>query len=199
MMSLRSASLACAAALLAGCATLNSVQSEVTSYGQWPAGRAPGTYAFERLPSQQAHGEEQAQLEAAARGALEKAGFRAATNAGAADVTVQVGARVSRADRSPWDDPLWWRWGASYWRGPGWRGSGFGLSARYDLTPQYEREVALLIRDRVSGAPLYETRASNAGYGSGGVSVLAAMYEAALKDFPTVALNPRRVRVPLSD
>jgi hypothetical protein len=66
-------------------------------------------------------------------------------------------------------------------------------------SPQYDREVALLIRDRASGQPLYETRATNdGGYTSGGTALLAAMYEAALKDFPTPAVNPRRVSVELA-
>ena len=41
---------AAAALLLAGCAAMNTVTSEVVSYGDWPAGRAPGSYVFERLP-----------------------------------------------------------------------------------------------------------------------------------------------------
>ena len=39
-------------AALAGCAGLNTVSGEVSSFGGWPAGRAPGSYSFERLPSQ---------------------------------------------------------------------------------------------------------------------------------------------------
>ena len=49
----RTLSLLIAAASLAGCASLNSLTSEVSSYSQWPADRKPGSYAFERLPSQQ--------------------------------------------------------------------------------------------------------------------------------------------------
>ena len=40
---------------LAGCASLNVLDAEVSSFSRWPAGRAPATYAFERLPSQQAN------------------------------------------------------------------------------------------------------------------------------------------------
>ena len=39
---------------LGGCAAMRSVSSEVSTFGEWPATRKPGTYAFERLPSQQA-------------------------------------------------------------------------------------------------------------------------------------------------
>lgn len=187
-----------AAALVAGCAALNTVTSDVTSYGTWPQGRAPGTYCYERLPSQQARADRQAELELAARGALEKAGFKPAAAGGACDVTVQLGARITRYEVSPWHDPFWhpWAYGRGYWRSP-WGGP-WG-SPYWNTSPQYDREVALLIRDRASGQPLYETRATNdGGYTAGGTALLAAMYEAALTDFPTPAVNPRRVSVELS-
>ena len=184
---------ALAAAALAGCAAFNTLTCDVSSYGQWPAGRSPGTYAFERLPSQQAHEAEQQQLEDAARGALETAGFTAASDPAAADVTVQIGARITRYERSPWDDPFWIH--GAYWYHP-WHGPGWGLGATYS-SPQYDREVALLLRDRKSGAPLYETRASSEGGYSSTPEILAAMFAAALKDFPTPALSPRRVTIPL--
>jgi predicted small secreted protein len=186
-----------AAGLVAGCAGMQNVSSDVSSYGQWPSERKPGSYAFERLPSQQAQPERQAQLEAAARAALEKAGFTQAADPASADVTVQLGARVTRYERSPWDDPFWWPWGAGYWRHPGWYHPRFGFAGSY-TSPYYDREVALLIRDRRTGTPLYETRATSDGYSYGSGTLLAAMFEAALKDFPTPAVSPRRVTVPLA-
>ena len=187
-----------AAALVGGCAALNTVTSEVATYGDWPAGRAPGRYAFERLPSQQAHAARQAELEAAAARALGKAGFSAAPNAAQADVMVQIGARISRSEVSPWDDPLWWRWGGGYWRSPAWRpsrGGGFYANFHADwYSARYERNVALLLRDRASGTPLYEAHAQTDGSSAGDSALLAAMFEAALKDFPASgATNPRRI------
>lgn len=197
-LTIRPAALALSAALLAGCAGMSSVTSDVSTFGEWPRGRAPGSYTFERLPSQQSAPEQQAALEEAARPALQKAGFVPAPAGAKADVTVQVGARITRTQASPWDDPFWWRWGVGFGHHFG-RRSSFGLSASFPLTPtQVEREVALLIRDTNSGAPLYEARASSSGNTSGGTPALAAMYEAALADFPTPALNPRRVSVPLA-
>ena len=187
-----------AALTLGACASLNTVESDVSSYSQWPADRKPGSYAFERLPSQQANAERQTQLEAAARGALTEAGFSEASSAAAADVSVQLGARVTRYERSPWDDPFWWRGHYGWGWGPGWhRGSRFGLGMHYS-PPYYEREVAVLIRDRKTGAPLYETRASSEGGYSASEPLLAAMFDAALKDFPQPAVNPRRVSVQLA-
>lgn len=185
-----------AAALLAGCAGMSSVTSDVSTFGEWPRGRTPGSYVFERLPSQQSAPDQQAALEEAARPALQRAGFVPAAPGARADVTVQVGARATRTQVSPWYDPYWWRWGVGYGHGFGRRG-GLSLSANFDARSEVEREVALLIRDTASGAPLYEARANSSGYSSGGTPTLTAMYQAALADFPLPALNPRRVSVPL--
>ncbi len=194
-----SAGAAFAMVALSGCAALNTVTSEVATYGAWPAGRKPGHYAFERLPSQQANAARQVELEAAASRALEAAGFAAASNAAQADVIVQIGARINRTELSPWDDPLWWRWGGAYWRSPAWRpGSRAGYYANLQAGwyTRYERNVALLLRDRASGTPLYEAYAQTDGASSGDSALLAAMFEAALKDFPAAgATNPRQVSV----
>jgi hypothetical protein len=192
----RALALLAAVGLTAGCATLNSVTSDVSSFGEWPAGRAPGTYVFERLPSQQQRAAEADVLEAAARPALEKAGFRAAPEGSQPDVTVQVGARTTRSEPSAWDDPLWWRGGFGYWRRGPWLGPGWSASI-YASPPRYEREVALLIRDRASGKPLFEARASNEAGSGTSPAVASAMFQAAMLDFPKTGLNPRRTTVPL--
>jgi hypothetical protein len=182
---------------LGGCAGMATLSSEVASYGEWPTGQAPGSYTFERLPSQQVRAQEQDALEAAARSALEAAGFKPAAAGTEPQVLVQVGARVTRTDRSPWDDPLWWRGSYGYWRYGPWPGPSWRLGMRMDST-RYDREVALLLRDRASGKPIYEARASNDGYSTGNAQLLAAMFAAALKDFPAVGLKPRTVLVPLA-
>lgn len=186
--------LAAGALGLTGCAALHSVSVEVSSFGEWPADRAPGTFAFERLPSQQARAAEAERLEALARPALEAAGFRSAAEGASPDVLVQVGARSTRTDRGPWDDPLWWRGSFGYWRYGPWVGPSWGLSMNMQ-TPRYEREVALLVRDRASGKPLFEARASNEGFGSLDATTLGAMFRAALMDFPNTGVNPRTVTV----
>jgi Domain of unknown function (DUF4136) len=191
---------AAAAAVLAGCGALNTVTSEVTTFSEWPAERKPGRYAFERLPSQKANAQRTAELEDAAAKALAKAGFAAAPDAAQADVIVQVGARVSRTEISPWDDPLWWRWGAGYWRAPAWRypRSAFYGGLHSDWYSRYERNVAVLLRDRASGTPLFEAHAQTEGGTSGDATLIGAMFEAALTGFPAKdAQNPRRVSVTL--
>lgn len=190
------AALAAAALGLGGCAALSTLNSEVSSFGEWPADRKPGSYAFERLPSQQARASVQEQLEAAAAPALAAAGFAPAAAGQAPDVIVQLGARVTRTDLSPWDDPLWWNGGFGYWRHGPWIGPRWSLYGYAEMR-RYEREVAVLIRDRASGRPLYEARASSDGSSAGGFDILQAMYAAALKDFPATGPNPRVVGVPV--
>ncbi|MDE2614413.1 MAG: DUF4136 domain-containing protein [Burkholderiales bacterium] len=194
---------AAAALLLAGCAAMNTVTSEVVSYGDWPAGRAPGSYVFERLPSQQARPERQAQLEAAAAKALAAAGFKPAASPAQADVIVQIGARITRTEIAPWDDPLWWRWGAGYWRSPAWRPLrspyyGPYWSLRADWSTRYERSVAILLRERAGGTPVYEAHAQNDSATMGNDATLTAMFMAAMKDFPAPSgQGPRSVSVAL--
>jgi hypothetical protein len=190
-------SLLAGAALLSGCATLNTVSSSVASYGEWPAERKPGSYAFERLPSQQARAAESEALEASARSALEKAGFTPAADGQSPDVLVQVGARDARYVVSPWDDPMWWRGSFGYWRYGPWVSPRWGVNMRYDSFPRYERQVALLIRDRATGKPLFETRATSEGNARSDASLLSAMFEASMMDFPRLGMNPRRVVVEL--
>jgi hypothetical protein len=185
-----------ATVLLGGCAAMRNLSCDVSSFGEWPAERKPGSYAFERLPSQQARPAESDALEAAARGSLEKAGFKAVGAGQQPEVLVQVGARDTRADFSPWDDPLWWRGGFGYWRHGPWMSPRWSVGMRYDF-PRYERQVALLIRDRATGKPLFETRSSSEGTARLDEGLLSALFEAAMMDFPHLGMNPRRVVVEL--
>ena len=197
------------AALLAGCAGLRTVDTSVATFGEWPANTAPGTYAFDRLPSQQANLPRQQSLENAAAQALAVAGFRPAAEGDKPAVMVQVGARIERFEQAPWDDPFWWggarRFGYGGWGGPGpwgpWGPYGYrrGLWAPFPPQPDiYQREVALLIRDTATGKALYETRASSDGYTDGGERVLAAMFDASMKEFPRTNDKAHNVRVELS-
>ena len=90
-------------------------------------------------------------LEDAARRAIEGAGFVPAPDGITPDVSVQLGARITETDRSPFDDPFWYggyrplasavrasRFGRPYW-GPGWRRGFWGPGNDF---PYYEREVA---------------------------------------------------------
>ena len=191
------ASAAVVVLLLAGCAGLHNVSNEVSSFGEWPRGRQPGSYAFERLPSQQALAEQTSLLENNARPALARAGFTEAAPGQEPDVLVQVGARTTETVPPLWDDPLWWRGGFGYWRRGPWLQPRWGFGSRLDY-PRYEREVAVLLRDRDSGKPLFESHASTEGNFSADPVLLGAMFEAALVDFPRTGVNPRKVVVQLA-
>jgi hypothetical protein len=189
--------LGASALALGGCAATTPPPHKMSPSSEWPADRKPGSYAFERLPSQQGRGAEMDTLEAAARAALEKAGFKPAAAGTEPEVLVQVGSRVGRADTGPWADPIWWRGSFGYWRHGPWLGPRWGLGFQFDAT-RYDREVALLMRDRASGKPLFEARASHEGSSPyAGNDTLAAMFRAALMDFPKTGVNPRRVSVQL--
>lgn len=178
----------------AGCAALDMVALEIATFGEWPAGRSAGTFAFDRLPSQQADPQAIAALEAAAQPALEKAGFRLAGPGQTADFRVQLAMRTTRTELDPWADPLWWRGGFAGrrrpWMGPAWQ---FDLRSHW---PRVDREVAVLIRDGASAQPLVEARASHEGHASSDHGLAAAMFRAALIDFPRSGPNPRQVNVP---
>ncbi len=179
-----------ASTLLCACAATPQLASDVTAYSQWASPRKPSTYAFERLPGQGARTERQQEIEDAARGALEAAGFTPTADKAGADVVVQVGARA-RVTRTPGSSAAT-RHRAAVPGGP-----------RYlsTLNPDYLvidlREVALLIRDRESGDVLYEGRASNRGRSVADRAILAAMFEATMQDFPNGSLASRQVAVEL--
>jgi len=192
------------AGCLGGCASFNTLTNEVSTFGSWPAERKPDSYSFERLPSQQDRPEQQQLLENAASGALQHAGFVLAADPRNAQYLMQLGARVT--DNSPWahNYPLFWRGGLRYghgihhgpWAMGGLWGPGWGP---YESPRTFEREVVLLIRDRKTGQLLYEARANNDGLSASIDSVLPAMFEAAMKDFPAAGPNPRNVSVQLSN
>jgi hypothetical protein len=192
------------ALILTGCASFNSLNNEVSTYGPWPTDRKPATFVFERLPSQQAHPEHQQQLEDAARGAVEAAGFRAAADASQAEYLMQVGARVVSNDPWIYNEPLFWR--GSFRHGYGRWGRGWGdpwgpwgpWGMGYPSARSFEREVALVIRDRKTGQLLYEARANNTGASASIGALLPAMFTAAMTDFPGAGPNPRNVTVQLS-
>ncbi len=190
-----------AAVLLSGCAGLQEVTSTVNSFGQWPEGRQPGAYVFERLPSQQNHPDLQDRLEAAARPALAAAGFTPATEPQQAAVSVQVSSQLNVAQRPVYADPFWGPYpygypatGVGAWWGTGLRG-GLSMSMRFE-PPLVRMQVDVLIRDRHNNQVLYETHAVHDRLGAADPALYPYLFEAALKDFPRQAVNPRTVTVP---
>lgn len=186
-------------AALSACSGPYTVSADVSSFGEWPAGRKPGSFFIERLPSQK-HQAAQSSLmgtvEASARAALQKAGFTEAKDAQSADVLVNLGLRVSPQDTAPWDDPMWWRWRGDYRL---WRYGRTPFMGRHHpsdmMDARFDRAVAVLIRDRATGEPLYEARASNEGMTYGDDKLYGALFEASLADFPAAKPDSHRVSV----
>ena len=198
---IRTLSVVAVTLLLGGCAAMNNLDNEVSTYGAWPGERKPASYGFERLPSPQAHPERQQMLEDAARGAVESAGFAPAAEAADAVYLMQLGARVTSND--PWYDfdPMFWHGGLRYGHGFGFRRWGrdpWGFGAGFDSAPSFEREVVVLIRDRKTGQLLYEAHASNSGPSASIDRLLPPMFRAAMRDFPGSSPNPHNVTVLLA-
>jgi len=200
----RSIVILAATAALVGCAA-TQLNASVHTQGTWPSGRNPGTYAFQRLPSQQADAPEQDRIEADARAALARAGFQPAPD-GTAEVLVQLARRSGQIGGyvGPFGAPYGGPYGFGGIYGAGWRGGpwgwGYGAGwafAPYDYGPVYFSEVAVLIVDARSQAPLYESRARSDTHAGGDRQIWSALFEAALRDFPYNAVSPRQVVVPL--
>jgi len=196
------------AAVLSGCATSWTVDSNVTSFSRPPGPKAPATYRFERLPSQQAQEAGQLELEAMAEMAMSRVGLT--RNDAAPRYAALINARV-QVQVSPWADPWvysswgpgwgpgWgpygrpWPYGYGYGRGPygGWYGPAYAPV----YNPWYSREVSVVLRELPSNQVVYETRASNDGPYNANGPVFAAMFQAAMQGYPNPPAGLRRVDV----
>jgi hypothetical protein len=166
------------------------IDNQVNSFAPQPV--APGTtYRFERLPSQQAD-TAQDHLETLAQHALEKAGLKHAT-AGALRVQVTaVQRQESTANSSGLNIGLGVGW--VFGNGSIFIGNQGGMFPDLYARPNYWRQVSLIMRD-AAGAVVFESHATHEGIWSDGDAVLTAMFDAALRDFPTPPHGVRRVDI----
>jgi hypothetical protein len=186
-------------ALLAGCASTRVVDSQVLAIAHVPPGMSlqGANYRFERLPSQAANpeaglAEQQAERALAAVGLVR--------NDAAASLSVQVGFLGTEYLSDPWGRPYGWGpYGSvAIGRGSAWgSGIGVGMSMRMPPSPQYHREVSLVMRDLGSGQVVYETRASHDGPWSDSTRIFATLFQAALAHFPTPPASLQRVNIEL--
>jgi len=189
------------AALLAGCAGLRTVDTSVATQGTWPAGVSPGTYAFDSLPSQERYPQRDQAMENAAAQALAAAGFRPAADGSKPSVIVQFGVRAAHYEQIPWEGDFWFTGPGRRYGLAGWAPYGsydawgpFRLSQSWG---PYLNEVALLIRDAGTGKTLYETQVSYNSNARRSDRLIAAMFDASMKEFPRTNDKPHEVRVPL--
>ena len=181
-------------ALLAGCASVRLIDSDVTAFSAWSAPPpVPGTpYRFERLPSQsQPSGvQQQDAIEAVARTSLARVGMNLAPEA--ARFSVQVILNTQVLERFP-DDGLFMG-GPGVFLGGGHRGASLGLSFPLRFgQPYYKRDVTLLVRELATQKVVFETRALHDGPWRDTSAVLPAMLDSALQGFPQPPLGTRRV------
>ena len=190
------------AALLAGCASVRLLDTQVLALAQVPPGlQLQGArYRFERLPSQ-ASNPEAGLAEQQAEQALAAVGL--VRDDAAAQLSVLVGFAGSQYVGDPWGRPIGpWAYGGpvgsvSISRGHWGSGVGVGMGMRFPPPTQYRREVSLLLRDLASGQVVYETRASHEGPWSDSVPIFATLFKAALANFPNPPAGPQRVNIEL--
>jgi hypothetical protein len=189
---------------LGGCASSRLVNSDVTSFARWtPAPPTPGSsYRFERLPSQQQPDARQPPLEGLAQAALARVGLQ--HNPQAASFSVQVSATVQPILRPRWDAYGYPSAGSSVFIGSGVGvGSGGSIGFGFGLPlggggmepPLYRRDVNLVIRELRTNTAVYETRAFSEDPWSDDGPVLAAMLDAALRNFPVPPAGTRRISI----
>lgn len=187
------------AALLAGCAGMRLLEIDVRSLSTLSSpDLAEGTsYRFERLLSQDARPQAQAELEAIVERALAASPLRRAADPLLARYSLAISARTLAYVQ---DDegrlaPIG-HGQAQISVGSG----GFTGSARHAwpwmvVTYLYRSEITLVLRDLRSMKIVYESRALHEGPWPDRATLYANMFEAALRDFPNPPAGVRRVRV----
>ncbi len=183
------------AALLAGCAGMRIVDSDVRAFSADHGVQVPATYRFERLPSQQRKGEFRDWLEEIAQAELAKVGMQ--RDDVAPQYSVMIELHMARDPRAPWDDPP--MWGGFYHRNVVVLPSGAVvvvpmMAMQFDM-PYYRRETHLVVRRLSDGVVVFESRANHDGRWSDDEAVLPAMIEAALRGFPNPPAGMRRVNI----
>lgn len=187
-------------ALLTGCAGPRLLQADVQALSTLPAGSATlkgARYRFERLPSQ-AQQPQFPQLEQLAQEALTQVGL--VHDEGAAQYSVLLGARVNTYLVDNRGSPMNGSWWPGAWPGQGGivigtGGAAVGFGLNFPPSRAYTREVSLLMRDLRSGQVVYETRAVSDSPWHDTDRLLAALFEAALTNFPEPPAGIRQVNI----
>ncbi|MDO8286688.1 MAG: DUF4136 domain-containing protein [Rhodoferax sp.] len=181
-------------ALLTGCASVSTLESDVLSFASAPVSTQAGPFTFERLPSQYQDPKQTLAFEQMAQAALEKRGFT--RNDASPQFSVQVSAATSDAVLV-YPDPFFGRFSAApFGRSRRWHGRVFYGPLWPDSTVHVSR-VRLEIRDLRAGTVVYESTATNERSWFDGEKMFPAMFEAALADFPAPPNGVRKVIVKL--
>lgn len=186
------------ASLLTACASMRLVDAQVQASSTGVAIESGMRYRFERLPSQINQPDRTEQVEALAHDALAQAGL--VHDEAQARYSVLLGAGMQSYLADAWGRPLG-QPGTSI-HGSIMLGLGTGIGGmtgwggmRFPPPTHYRHEISLLLRDLSSGQVVYETRATHEGPWADSTNILAALFEAALKDFPHPPTGIRRINV----
>ncbi len=191
-----------AALLLYACAGQRATDIDVTAFATWGNAGLPvagSTYRFDLLPSQQLSTGPTRQLETITRDALARKGLQLATSPTAAKYSIQVSTSVQRVaglGNYPYGPTI----SAGAGGGSGGfsaAGIGFGFPIGGSSNSEYRTELVLLVRNLQNSSIAYEARAYAQDGFPGDSTVLAAMAESALRDFPVPPAGIRRYRVEL--
>lgn len=195
--STRWATAALALALLAGCAGTQSLQAEVSTHPQWPAGIPTGApaYQWERLPSLRSgpQATEQDALEAAADAVLAQAGWR--LDPAQPQWTLSIEGQNLRTPRPP---PSNVHIGIGIGIGLGHGSIQLGSLWPEPNPPLDRAQVLVLVRPTGPGPIAYETRASREAWTPPSAEQWRALVQAALRDFPLNTAQDRTVTIDLA-
>ncbi|MBC7728251.1 MAG: DUF4136 domain-containing protein [Microbacteriaceae bacterium] len=185
--------------LLSGCAGVRLVDTQVQAVSTLAPGSTALTgahYRFERLPLQTAQpGFDR--TEALAQAALARVGL-VRDEAGATvsvQLSVRAGSYLVDSSGRPYSGPGWTGGAGGYGQLMIGSSGMFGIGMRSMPSTLYRHEVNLVLRDVRSSQVLYETRAVNEGPWSDADQVLAAVFEAALRDFPNPPAGPHLINI----
>lgn len=176
---------------LTGCGTTRRIDSQVHTAQVQVNGAAPlagARYRFERLPSQ-VHNPAAGQAEQQAQVALAAVGLN--RDDAAAQLSVQVQARVTSFIADPWGRPVLGVGMNGYWG----HGMNMGLGMRFPPPTQYQYEVNIVMRDLRSAQVVYETQALHRGPWADAAVLFPVLMQAALVDFPNPPAASRQVNI----
>lgn len=187
---------------LSGCAGVRLVDTEVRSFTSAPPIPRGASYRFERLPSQQADAFAQERLENLALQALRQVGLQRQDSTAHYSVQVSYGLKVD--PHAPGEQSRD-AWGLGWSLGWGVRSGNVAVAANVPFgqlpgfgIPQpsyYWRQVSLIIRNLSTQQVVFETHAAHDGPWSDSEAILPALFEAALRGFPTPPVGVRRIPI----
>jgi hypothetical protein len=175
--------------VLGGCASSRILDTEVHSFTGAQTAITPASYEFERLPSQQDN-PLQNQLEALAEPVLQQIGLSRHDTEAPYSVTMAV--RVEASPRHPYQPS----------RQIGMMGSEPGLPWHAGLNlsmepPWYRHTVHILLRDRITAQPVFESTASHEGPWPDTIPLFTPLLQAALHHFPVAGKSMVRIEWPV--